>query len=346
MTASQTGGGGTAVLPAGLRLVALTGDDEHALRDGFAVREAVARHDVPDSLPWSWRSFAARPAWPYPGSEQPMWVVYDGEAAVAWCGLDLQLEDNRDLALVELEVHPEHRRRGIGRALLQWLREELRPRGRTRALFEITFGGDGERFLRAVGARMVVADTERRLDVAALDVAHHERLLADALDHAGGYDVVHWVGPTPAELRSGVALMQERMSTDPPLDDLQWEPESYDAERVAARDRMMAAHGMRVYSTAARHAATGDVVGLTTLVVFSDVPEFGDQWETIVLEEHRGHRLGLALKVTNLLRARDAEPALHWVHTWNAGSNAPMLAVNVAMGFTPVYEGGAWELEL
>jgi hypothetical protein len=34
------------------------------------------------------------------------------------------------------------------------------------------------------------------------------------------------------------------------------------------------------------------------------------------------------------------------VDTWNADSNAVMLAVNVAMGFVPVREGGEWELAI
>ena len=54
-----------------------------------------------------------------------------------------------------------------------------------------------------------------------------------------------------------------------------------------------------------------------------------------MLPEHRGHRLGALLKVANLRQAVQHEPQLEAVHTWNADSNAPMLAVNVAMGFTP-----------
>jgi hypothetical protein len=37
---------------------------------------------------------------------------------------------------------------------------------------------------------------------------------------------------------------------------------------------------------------------------------------------------------------------LQEIHTWNADSNAVMLAVNVAMGFVPVREGGEWELAI
>lgn len=330
---------------AGLRLVELTGSDEVAMRAAWDIRRMTQEHDRPDDPPPSWLSFLARPRWPFPGSTEAMRVAYDEDAtAVAWLGVYLQTDDNLDVAQVDIEVHPDHRGRGIGRQVLQLLTDELPPVGRSRMLFECPMGGPGERFLRAAGARCMVADTQRRLDVTRMDVAHHDELLRDATSHASDYDLVTWVGATPTDMLDDVAVLHARMSTDPPLDDLVLEPEEYDAPKVAARDRMMAAHGKRVYAAAVRHRTSGTVVGITTLVVTSDVPTFGDQWETIVLPEHRGHRLGMLLKIANLQQVLVHEPQLEVVDTWNADSNAVMLAVNVEMGFVPVRAGGEWEL--
>ncbi len=333
-------------MTADLRVLELTGADEEAMRAAFEVRLATQRHDRPDDPPPSWLSFQARPQWPFPGSEESSRVAYDGATAVGWVGVYRQTHDNLDVAQVDIEVHPDHRGRGVAQALLGLLIAELRPEGRTRLLFECPQDGPGARFLRAAGARCVVADTQRRLDLDSVDRARHDELLMDALAHAEGYELVTWVGATPDELRSDVAVLHSRMSTDPPLDDLAWEPEVYDEAKVVTRDQMMAAHGMRVYAAAVRHRDSGTVVGITTVVVFADVPEFGDQWETIVLPEHRGHRLGLVLKIENLRHAIEHEPSMREVHTWNADSNAVMLAVNVAMGFVPVREGGEWELAI
>lgn len=327
-----------------LRVVELTGVAQTSLRDGFDLRRTVQQHDLPGDMPHSWKSFAARPEWPYPGSQAPMRVFYDGLQAVAWCGLSLQQDDNLDVAQVELDVHPDHRGRGIGQKVLQQLTRELRSAGRTRFLFEVAMGGPGERFLRAAGAILVVADTVRRLVISNVDAADHDAMLDEARLASSDYDLVTWIGATPEHLLEDTAVLHARMSTDQPLDDLSWEPEAYDAARVVARDRMMAAHGMRVYAAAVQERASGTVVGFTTLVIYSDVPGFGDQWETIVLPEHRGHRLGALLKVANLRQAVKHEPGLEAVHTWNADSNAPMLAVNLAMGFTPLREWGQWEL--
>ena len=136
------------------------------------------------------------------------------------------------------------------------------------------------------------------------------------------------------------------MSTDIPLDDLQWEPEPYDASRMRRRNEMIAARGMRQYTSVARHDATGELVGSTSLTRLESLPEHLDQWETIVLDEHRGHRLGLLLKIENLRFAQREEAELRFVHTVNSDSNEPMLRVNLALGFEPVRAWSEWQLDL
>jgi hypothetical protein len=62
-------------------------------------------------------------------------------------------------------------------------------------------------------------------------------------------------------------------------------------------------------------------------------PHLAIQGDTLVLREHRGHRLGLAVKLANVRALQDELPAVTTVRTWNAESNTHMLAVNQAMGF-------------
>jgi hypothetical protein len=47
---------------------------------------------------------------------------------------------------------------------------------------------------------------------------------------------------------------------------------------------------------------------------------------------HRGHRLGLLLKMLALRELAAASPATQYVSTWNAQENGPMIAVNEALG--------------
>ena len=61
-----------------------------------------------------------------------------------------------------------------------------------------------------------------------------------------------------------------------------------------------------------------------------------------MLREHRGHRLGMLLKIANLQLLQEAAPGHPSVLTWNAEENRPMLGVNEAVGFVPIGYEGAW----
>jgi hypothetical protein len=88
------------------------------------------------------------------------------------------------------------------------------------------------------------------------------------------------------------------------------------------------------------------LAGFTRVSVPHDTTRAVGQWDTIVLREHRGHRLGMLLKVANLQLLDEAGPGHPSVLTWNAEENRPMLAVNEAVGFVPIGYEGAWRKEL
>ena len=54
---------------------------------------------------------------------------------------------------------------------------------------------------------------------------------------------------------------------------------------------------------------------------------------TLVHPEHRGHRLGLAVKLANLEFLAEQAPAVRSSSRATRRSNAPMIAVNDMMGF-------------
>ena len=71
-------------------------------------------------------------------------------------------------------------------------------------------------------------------------------------------------------------------------------------------------------------------------------PGSGHQMLTGVTREHRGHRLGLLVKVAMLEVLRAAEPQLERIDTWNAESNRYMIAVNEALGYTVLGPPASW----
>jgi RimJ/RimL family protein N-acetyltransferase len=62
-------------------------------------------------------------------------------------------------------------------------------------------------------------------------------------------------------------------------------------------------------------------------------PEHAHQGATLVLREHRGHRLGARVKVAVLRELAATLPQVRRISTYNAESNRPMVAVNEALGF-------------
>jgi hypothetical protein len=91
--------------------------------------------------------------------------------------------------------------------------------------------------------------------------------------------------------------------------------------------------GVRGYSIAAIHDATGEMAALTQVEVDPDTPEWGHQGMTAVTRPHRGHRLGLLVKAAMLEWLASAEPRLEQVETGNADSNEHMIAVNETLGY-------------
>ena len=86
-------------------------------------------------------------------------------------------------------------------------------------------------------------------------------------------------------------------------------------------------------ATVATAADTGAVVAYTDLVLPGGAPRHVWQWGTLVDRDHRGHRLGTAVKVANLGRLQRDYPERALVSTGNDETNAWMVSINEALGF-------------
>ena len=83
-------------------------------------------------------------------------------------------------------------------------------------------------------------------------------------------------------------------------------------------------------------APNGEVVAYNDLVVRADGPQQVMQWGTLVRREHRGRRLGMAVKVRGLQELARFAPEAKRVQTCNAEQNAQMVGVNEELGFRRV----------
>jgi GNAT superfamily N-acetyltransferase len=337
-------------LAAPITLEAVAADDEHALRDWFAVLTAAQAYDVPTDPPPCWVEHRARLVATDPGYAETAWLARAGAGeAVGVAVLALPTLDNPEVALAELVVAPRHRRHGVGRRLLRRLSEAARAAGRVRLIIEarepLDEPGPAPAFLTAAGGRKALADQRRRLTLPPADPARLAALGTEAYAAAAGYDLVQWTGDTPPEWLADMAALKARMSTDVPLDDLNYGPEQYDSERIRAVDESHRARGLRCTVTAAR-SRDGRLVAYTGIFQSATVAWYANQGDTIVEPTHRGHRLGMLVKLANLERVRQDSPDLKVIDTYNADSNPWMVSINEAMGYRPYDRLGEWELDL
>ncbi|MCU1691944.1 MAG: N-acetyltransferase, GCN5-related protein [Frankiales bacterium] len=260
-------------------------------------------------------------------------LVADAEGAAR---LDLPLRESpRRAELAFLEVHPDARRGGTGRALLQEAGRAARLHGRDELLgrVEQRAGEDapGHAFAASQGAVVVQTDVRRDLAVP-VDPARLDALEERCLPHASGYVVRTWTDACPEELLEDRALLARRMSTDAPNGDLAVEEQEWDAARVRFGEQLLREQGRARLAAGAVHTASGRLVAFTEVALPRDAPVRAYQWDTLVLREHRGRRLGTLVKLAVLRGLPAAWPDTRTVSTWNADDNAPMIAVNEALG--------------
>lgn len=274
--------------------------------------------------------------------------VLDG-AVVGHLNVAIRLTDNTHRSDFSLAVHPDHRRRGVGSAMLEVAEDLARREGReiSGSYSDVADGQSDPAAGFAARHGYAAEQTELRSD---LSLPVSDRLLADAVSEAslfaGEYEVLtSWDG-IPDEWLDDRAELSRRMSTDAPLGGVALDEETWDADRVRRNFELAKAQRRRVVESVARHRASGRLVGFTTIGVAEHTPDVAYQWNTLVLREHRGRRLGLLLKAENLRALMAGLPDVRRIVTWNAAENAPMLRVNRVFGFQPIGRLTEWQRRL
>src|SRR5690606_3270613 len=178
----------------------------------------------------------------------------------------------------------------------------------------------------------------RRVQRAPFQLGRLAELEQEALPRSAGYRLESWRHRVPPEHLAGYARLAGRMSTDAPLGDLDYEPEVWDPARVLATEQRRARMDREWWCTVAV-APDGSLAGMTEIMAARKNNRDAYQGDTIVDRDHRGHRLGLLLKVANLRALLADRPDVSSIWTWNAESNRFMISVNEKLG----YVKAGWE---
>ncbi len=282
-----------------------------------------------------------------------------GRAVLSWT-----TEEGSTLAFPNVEILPPYRGRGygtlladrieaiaaeLGRATLQCWPDHTEADGERldspTGFGSVSAGDPGVRFLRRRGYQLEQVERISVLDLP-VDAATLDAMRAKAEAAATDYRVLSWVGPAPEELLDDLCWLRNRMSVDIPAGAMAVEEETWTPERLRDEERRSAEARQDVLTVAAQHIPSGKLVGYSVLWVHEDRSRAVDQDATLVVSEHRGHKLGMLLKVANIDQLARFSPDSPMIVTGNAEENRYMLATNEAVGFRGIVACGAWEKKL
>lgn len=302
---------------------------------------AVLAADLPDDPPWQDVQVREYLAETMPGERRISWVAEDdrlpeGESRVFGHVSILLIGD---IGVLEVMVHPELRRRGLGEQLVRVAARRAYLEGFSSIGVEAIGDTSAIAFYEALGFEKEYVETRSVLTLSKLD---WEALATMAAGISTGYRVEYHPGGPPSELLESYA--QAKLEAQSDDDDLELNSRVSDPQRLRDSLETLLRRGLKPYIVLAVHEASGEVAGLTEVVVPAQHPERADQYDTIVVRDHRGYGIDRAIKARMLFELRMAEPGLLEVQTWNAQHNESMLKVNAELGFQPDrdwYEYGA-----
>jgi GNAT superfamily N-acetyltransferase len=320
--------------------------DRRDVDAAVAVLEAARQVDCPHELSPTTTAYAARLRHGWDGTPPLAGLARDGDGrATGVLEVVLPHWDNTHTGWLELTVDPLARRQGIGRWLFEAGVERIRAAGRSLVLAECFDLPAAVALAKAMGLDRVSEEVQRRQDLRRLDRSRLDHALTAARELASGYEVVRLPGRTPADLLGEVVEMTAAIN-DAPVDDFDVEDDVFSPERIRAFEAAQVSQGRRLYRLVAREGTTGVLAGHTVVAVDMERPGYAEQLDTSVLRAHRGHRLGVLLKASMVHWLDEEEPQLRVVDTWNAASNAHMIAVNEALGYSVVARGIGWQRHL
>ncbi|GHJ48687.1 N-acetyltransferase [Catellatospora sp. TT07R-123] len=300
--------------------------DHDTVADWHRVHAAAAAVDDPDHPHVPAAALAARLAAPPPQTRALHWLARDGDEPVGTATLSLSDRENLGWGFAEVVVHPAHRRRGHGRALLAAVREGLTAAGRGTLVYDVGADSAGAAFAAAAGARHAQTLWESELELArAADELPEER-------EPAGYRAVRWSGAAPDELVASYVAAAEAMA-DSPDGGLGYQVAPGSVAHTREVEQWWARRGCQLRTVAAVHEGSGAVAGLTVVAVPLLHPQLAYQEDTAVVPAHRGHGLGLWLKARMVRWLVADGMVVRRIRTTTDPANTHMLDINARLGF-------------
>jgi GNAT superfamily N-acetyltransferase len=323
-------------------------DDMTQVTAVASIEEAARQVDDPEAFPVISEMLAGRLryGWDLDAPENYLYTPEDASDPVGALAVELPTRDNLHLVWAEIWVHPDHRRRGHGSVIMNEALRLAREAGRTTIWVGTAEDDQGARqFVEGFGFTYASHDARRRQVLAEVDQAEIQRLWDMAEAAASEYRLERLLPPISDEVLSELVEVTAAIN-DAPMGELTYEDEKFDLQRLRDLETAARGRGDSVHRVIARHRTTGEVGGHTVVLTHPLQPEVGGQGDTAVARHHRGHRLGLLLKIDMMRWLAQIEPQLKIIETWNNVDNNFMINVNEALGYRLSRIFNMYELKL
>lgn len=275
----------------------------------------------------------------------PRWVMREDGEIVAVAVAHMNKYEDLNNGFARIHVRPDRRRRGLARMLATPVFDCLEENDRKSLITDVPDGSEWEAKLETLGLRKAFQDKRSRLVLADLDWGLMDHWIERASERATDYELLFLETPIPEEHLEKWCEVQQVMHTSP-KEDLDFEFSTATPEKWREQEEKDALAGTRLVGHVAVHRETGDFVGLSDIFVQRYQPEIAWQGDTGVHPDHRNKGLGRWLKAATIERVAAEHPEIDRIDTFNAGSNEPMLNINIEMGYKPILLTNAWQGDL
>jgi len=308
--------------------------DDETLRAFWETEQAAIHADREHPLIRTWDALRNSVRDPSPYQRRVLLAAVEDGRVVGNADVGRPLQENTHLGQLEINVRSAWRRRGVGTALHADAMEWLRADGRTTVIgeaYESTGAPTGAMpFARALGFESV--HVEDHLVLTLPMTAQRVAGLRGSLPREETYEIVSWGSRCPDEYVEAYCAMLTQMNTDVPQGDVDIAPVVVDEPRIRTSEQRLARSYHQLIA-AARRREDGVFAGYSELLLPHGEAEVM-QVDTLVMPAHRGHRLGLLMKLTNLDAIQRDQPDRTAIHTWTAPDNTAMRRTNDRFGFT------------
>ena len=317
------------------------------LREAAELYQALQRERTPEDPLTPIEAIERRLLAVVPGQWRAFFGARDSRGALigyAVVSRSLNEPENPHLRWTELAVSAQHRRKGVGRALLRSLVDAVADQGDDVVLMAQTIdrAPSGSEFARAVGAEPGLDMKTNQLDLSKVDRA---KILEWAAIAPEGYRLARIDDTVPAHLVAPYIQASSGMN-DAPRGGLRMADWKLTEEQIRERESWFQQTGVEWWLLVAIHEATGEGAGFTEVTYDPKVSHVIWQQGTAVIDAHRGHRLGMWMKAVMLERILDERPKALFIRTGNANTNAQMLAINTKLGFVQAWSACVWQISI